>query len=101
MANVILYNDGVQFKKQYSESDSNVPWNHFYLNCWPQGIGSLQFEKKERGRNFHLKKQLSEKEQLRVKLLIQVVCAKGFRLGLEIGSFCSYMLPGLHCFLQC
>lgn len=56
MANVTLYNDGVQFKKQYSESDSNVPWNHFYLNCWPQGKGSLQFEKKERGRNFHLKK---------------------------------------------
>ena len=56
MANVILYNDGVQFKKQYSESDSNVSWNHFYLNCSSQDMGSLQFEKKEPGRNFHFKK---------------------------------------------
>lgn len=56
MANVILYNDGVQFKKQYSESDSNVPWNHFYLNCSPRDMGSLQFEKKEPGRNFQFRK---------------------------------------------
>lgn len=30
---------------------------------------------------------LSREELLRVKLLIQVVCAKGFLLGLEIGPF--------------
>ena len=60
MANVILYNDGVQFKKQDSESDSNVPWNHFYLNCSARDMGSLQFEKKEPGRNFHFRKELSE-----------------------------------------